>query len=121
MQVPDESFEGGPGGATFAVEDLDVIDSFVIFGPDEVPATVSYELEFTPTGAMRHLRPSSDDPTDPTNLTAQFRDALATGTFSASSLTEPGGDPFSITATFASSEFTWAEMGMMRNGWFDRQ
>ena len=82
---------------------------------------VSYEINFTATGPMRRLRPSSDDPTDPTSLSAQFRDALGTGTFSASSVTELGGDPFSITGAFASTELTWAEMGTMRNGWFDRQ
>jgi len=97
------------------------VDSFVIFGPDEVPAVVSYDLEFTPTGPLRILAPSSDDPLDPTNLSGQFRDALATGYFTASSVTEPGGEPFSITAQFASSEFAWAEMGMMRNGSFNRQ
>jgi hypothetical protein len=103
------------------IVDLDVVDTFQIFGPDEVPAVVSYEINFTATGPMRQLRPSSNDPLDPTNLSGQFRDALGTGTFSASSVTEPGGDPFSITGAFASTEFTWAEIGTMRNGWFDRQ
>lgn len=106
---------------TFAIEDLDVLDSFQIFGPIEVPAVVSYDLNFVATGPMRHLRPSSADPLDPTNLSGQFRDALATGTFSASSITEPGGVPFSIEGAFGSTEFTWAEIGMMRNGLFNQQ
>jgi hypothetical protein len=121
-QLPAPSLTGGPDGATLTVENLDVIDIFFFGNPGPwVPGVVSYEINFTATGEMRHLRPSSDDPLDPTNLTAQFRDAFASGTFSAESVTEPGGEPFSFTGAFASTEFTWAEIGMMRNGWFDRQ
>jgi hypothetical protein len=99
------------------VESLPVVDSFTIFGPVEVPATVSFDITWTGMGPVRHLRPGSTDPEDPTNLAAEFRDATAVGSFSGTSLTMPGGVPFSFQGD-ASTEFTWAEMGKERNGFF---
>ena len=95
------------------LDDLDVVDSFTFLGPVEIPAMVSLDVTFVPTGKMRHIRPASSDPTDPHNWAGQFRDALATGTFSGSG----GGFSFSGSGTSAS---VFAEMGTQHNGFFVR-
>jgi hypothetical protein len=115
-RVPDNAVQVSSHAATIEVHDLPVVDSFQIFGPVEVPATASYAIRWEATGAVRHLDPSSDDPSDPTNLSATFRDVTATGTFSASSITHPGGGPFSIHGVIGVA--VWGELGNERNGRF---
>ena len=98
--------------------DVPLVDSFEFLGGNEVPGVASFDITWTPTGAPRHLQPASSNPLDRRNLAGQFKDAVATGTFSASSVTEFGSTtPFSFTA-FASSEFGWGEMGNEQNGSF---
>ena len=97
------------------VSDIPVVDSFTFLGPDEVPATVSFDITWTPVSDVRHLTPGSSDPTDPTNFAADLQFAVATGSFSGSN-----AEGFSFTATGASSEGIFAEMGHERNGRFLR-
>ncbi len=97
------------------VSDIPVVDSFVIFGETEVAATVSFDITWTPVSDVRRLTPGSDDPTDPTNFAAELQFAVATGSFSGSN-----AEGFSFTATGASSEGIFAEMGHERNGRFLR-
>ena len=115
-RIPDDAVSTSANAATIKVQDLPVTDSFVIFGPNQVPATVSYNLAWQATGEVRHLAPSSDDVTDPTRLRATFRDAAATGTFSAQSITMPGGGPFSFHGAVGVA--IWAEVGHASNGRF---
>ena len=119
IRVPDENLtlDEATGTARVAMENVPLVDSFQILSGIEVPALASFDMTWTPTGAPRQLRPASSDPLDPRNFAGQFKDALATGTFSASSVTQFGGEPFSFTA-FASSEFAWGEMGQEQNGSF---
>jgi hypothetical protein len=96
------------------VEDVDVVDSFVIFGEEEVPATVSFDVTFTGAGRRFHYKPGSDDPLDPTNFDGKFRQGVATGDFSGSN-----AEGFSFTSdTGATSEGVFAELGVEKNGSF---
>jgi hypothetical protein len=117
LRVPDTAFMRDEDTATLRLEDLSVVDSFQIFSGVEVPATVSYDITWTATGRLRRLFPGSTDAADPTAFAGRFRLATATGTFSGSSSTMPGGTSFSFSGP-ASSEALWSEMGMERNGVF---
>jgi hypothetical protein len=99
--------------ARLHVVDAPVIDDFTFLAPGGVPATVSFDLTWTASGKVEHFRPQSSDPADPTNFAGEFRNAVATGSFSGS---ESG---FSFTAT-GSSAGIFAEMGTERNGVFLR-
>lgn len=101
----------------YTATNFPVVDTFQIFGPDGVPATVTFDITWVASGAVRHLRPASSDPNDPTAFAGEFRNALATGTFSGTSVTEFGGGPFSFAGT-ASSAGVFAETGTERNGFF---
>jgi hypothetical protein len=59
-----------------------VTDAIFFLGPGTTPATASFDISWTPFGPVRDLTPGSSDPTDPTNLTAEFRDATVKGSFS---------------------------------------
>ena len=115
--MDERAFDRHGHNARYTAADLPVVDSFVIFGPDEVPGRVTFDINFDASGRMRHLRPGSLDPTDPTAFATELRNAIATGTFSGSSVTAPGGDPFSFAGS-ASSEGVFGELGMERNGFF---
>lgn len=97
--------------AKLRVVDAPVIDDFTFLSPGGVPATVSFDMTWTASGKVEHFRPQSTDPTDPASFAAEFRNAIATGSFSGS---ESG---FSFTAT-GSSEGIFAEMGTEQNGSF---
>ena len=116
--MPNHAVQIRPRSARVHVEDLEVVDTFFFGGPDEVPATISFDITWLPTGAPRVLTPESDDPLGPTYFVGIFRDAVAEGSFSAESITEPGGGPFSFTDAFATSEPVWGEMGFEANGVF---
>jgi hypothetical protein len=113
VPMPDAAFSRQGHTARYKATDLPVLDSFVIFGPDEVPGLVTFDMTFVASGPMRHLRPGSFDPTDPTAFAAELRDATTTGSFSGSSVTELGGDPFSFSGTATG---IWGELGKERNG-----
>lgn len=117
LRIPDNALSHRGNAVRLRIRNQRVVDSFQIFGPNEVPARVSYDITFTPEGPTRHLRPTSTDPLDPQNFAAVFRFATATGSFSGSSITEPGGQPFSFSGQ-ASSAGVFAEMGFERNGFF---
>jgi hypothetical protein len=115
VPMSDAAFQRTGLVARYAVTDLPVLDSFQIFGPDEVPGLVTFDMTFEASGPMRHLRPGSTDPADPTAFAAELRDAATTGTFSGSSVTELGGDPFSFSGTATG---IWGELGKERNGFY---
>ena len=84
IQVPDEALTVSKNGktATLHMDDVSVVDSFVFLGENSVPATVSFDVTWTGSGARHHFKPGSDDPTDPTNFNGKFRFGVGTGTFS---------------------------------------
>jgi len=99
--------------AHLRVKDISVIDSFQIFGPNQVPATVSFDITWRATGNVHHLVPGSIDPTDPSNFAGDLYQATATGSFSGFETnfrfsSDPG----------ATSDGVFAEMGTERNGSF---
>src|SRR5207237_1837144 len=93
------------------LEHVPLVDSFVFLGPDAVPATVDLDVTWRADGGVEHFRPGSSDPLDPTNFAAEFRPALATGSFAG----ESRGLEFSGNA---SSDGIFGEMGHERNGVF---
>jgi hypothetical protein len=112
--VPDDALTIDPDlkSATLHIEDIDIVDSFVFLGENEVPATVSFDVTFTGQGQRFHFKPGSDDPTDPTNFDGKFRQGVATGTFSGSN-----DDGFSFTSDpGATSGGIFAEIGIETNG-----
>jgi hypothetical protein len=116
IQIPDQALLVSKNGksATLHLEDVSVIDSFVFLGENSVPATVTFDITWTGSGARHHFKPGSDDPTDPTNFNGKFRFGVATGTFSGSN-----SDAFSFTSDpGASSEGVFAEIGTESNGLF---
>lgn len=120
VRVPDDALtrDDATGTARVVLTDFPVVDSYQIFSGTEDPATVSFDITFTPIGPPRHLTPASNDPLDPRNFAGEFKDAFATGTFSASGFTSFGsGVPFSFSGT-ADTAFSWAEMGTQQNGSF---
>ena len=92
-----------------------VIDQIFFLGPGNTPATASFDISWTPTGPVRKLTPGSNDPTDPTNLTAAFREAIVHGSFSV----KEGNVTYSGAwhgSTGAGIDF--AEIGTEQNGIF---
>ena len=88
-------------------------DFFVFLGDHSVPGSVSFSVTWTADGGVRHIRPGSSDPTDPTNLQAEFRNALPTATFSGSN-----AEGFSFTGSATPDGNIFSEFGHERNGWF---
>ncbi len=116
VQIPDEDLTIAKNlkTATLHVDDIAIIDSFQFLGESSVPATVSFDVTWTGSGARHHFKPGSSDPTDPTNFNGKFRFGVATGTFSGSN-----ADGFSFTSDpGATSEGVFAEIGVERNGSF---
>ena len=111
VQVPDEALKVEGPIATLHVVNEPVIDDFTFLAPGAVPASVSFDVTWAAKGGVEHFRPHSHDPTDPTNFAAEFRNAVATASFSGSEF------GFSFTAT-GSSAGIFAEMGTERNGFF---
>ena len=98
---------------TFKMQDAPTPDFFVFLGENSVAGSVSFEVTWTATGPVRQIRPGSSDPTDPTNLAAQFRNAAPTATFSGTN-----ADGFSFTGTATADGNIFSEFGHERNGSF---
>ena len=100
--------------ATLSMTNVPVVDSFEFLGPNEVPATVSFQVTWAATGEATHYTPGSSDPADPSNFEGDFYlQTTATGSFSGSESgftfqSDPG----------ATSAGVFAEMGKERNGTF---
>lgn len=93
-------------------------DAIYLLGPGTTPATASFDITWTPTGPVRFLRPGvNPQPTDPTNLTAAFRDASVRGSFSVKEgdVTYSGSWQGS-----AGAGIDFAEIGLEANGVFTR-
>lgn len=115
VRVPDDALRIHGRRARLEVKDLDVIDSFTFLGANQVPARVSFEIDFRAYGDEMRFEPGSTDPTDPSNFEGRFRFAVATGRFEG---TERG---FRFRADDASSAGVFAEMGHERNGAYLRR
>jgi hypothetical protein len=110
---PVMSWEGGRHAIVRAAN-VPVIDSFQFFGPNEVPASVSFEIRWDATGPALDLGSGgSVDPTDPAAFLGQFAAATSTGSFSGTGL----GFSFRGSGS-ASADSGYAQIGRERNGEF---
>ena len=121
MQVPDDSVKVSPDGETLTVHlvDVPVVDqgSFPA-GTGTTPATVSFDITYTKSGAARHVHPTSRDPLSPFTWAGDMWTATNSGTFSVK-YNVPGG--FSAQGSFSSNFLpagNFGEMGTERNGSF---
>lgn len=98
--------------------DVPVVDDLTIFGGAGIGARVSFDVTYDPFGKVRHLRPTSPDPTDPHSFKGDFRFAISAGTFAGSN---DLGFSFIATATNDTPDFpglVFGEMGTEGNGFF---
>lgn len=120
VEVPDDAVKISPDGETLTIhlENVPVVDqgSFPA-GTGTTPATVSFDVTYTKSGAPRHVRPISRDPLSPFNWAGEMWTATNSGTFSVAY----NDKSFSAQGTF-SSDFlpagNFGEMGTERNGSF---
>lgn len=120
VEVPDDAVKISPDGETLTIhlENVPVVDqgSFPA-GTGTTPATVSFDITYTKSGAPRHVRPTSRDPVSPFNWAGEMWTATNSGTFSVAY----NDKSFSAQGTF-SSDFlpagNFGEMGTERNGSF---
>ena len=96
------------------MRDLPVIDSFQFFGPNEAPASVSFDVEWRAAGPVAPVGlGAAVPPTDPAAFLGQHSDAFSAGTFSGTGL----GFRFRSDGR-ASTEGGYAEIVRERNGVF---
>lgn len=120
VQVPDDAVKISPDGETLTIHlvNVPVVDqgSFPA-GTVTTPATVSFDITYTKSGAPRHVRPTSSDPLSPFNWAGKMWTATNSGTFSV----KYNDNSFSAQGSF-SSDFlpagNFGEMGTERNGSF---
>jgi hypothetical protein len=100
--------------AVLQVNNLPVIDTFVIFGPNDTPASMNFRIEWNATGPRNQL--GSGDAvaeTDPAAFLGGFRRARAEARLSGSEV----GFSFRSQGK-ATSKLGFAELGTERNGVF---
>jgi hypothetical protein len=94
--------------------DVPVIDSFQFFGPNQIPASVSFHVEWRATGPFVDRGRGTDvPPTDPAAFLGRFAVARSTAMFEGSEFgfgfrSDPG----------VSTDRGFAELGRERNGVF---
>jgi hypothetical protein len=92
-----------------------VLDSFVFFGPNVVPAAVSFDLRWEATGpAVARGKGKAVAPTDPAAFLGEFAPARATGDCSGAEL----GFAFRSDPGASTDPRGYAELGQERNGVF---
>ena len=112
IPVPDYALFVSNGTARLHLTEEGTIDNLFFGGPGIDYASATFDITWTPMGAVQHLRPGSSDPTDPSSFAAEIRFATATGSFT---VLQNG---VTYTITNASSAGVFAEMGTERNGSF---
>ena len=111
-QVPDGAFFVMGDTARLHLQEIPLVDSTFFLGPGNTFVTANLDVTWTSSGPVQHFRPLSTDPADPTNFAAEFRSAVATGSFTVFE----GNTTF--TSAGASSDGIFAELGTERNGVF---
>jgi len=117
VELPEDAIKISNNGrrASVHAEDVAVIDSFQFGGPVEIPAKVSYSIEWVASGpSVRRGKGNTVPATDPAAFLGDFAPAVATGSFSGRELAfsfraDPGA---------GSARGGYAEMGNERNGAF---
>jgi hypothetical protein len=115
VQLPDSAIQVSRDGsrAKMDARNVSVLDSFQFGGPNSVPATLSFTIQWKATAAPhRRGQGRRVPPTDPAAFLGDFATARSTASFSGSEL------GFSFRSTTATSDRGYAEMGFERNGTF---
>jgi len=100
------------GRAVLDVDDLEVIESFRLFGPNTTPATLSFHIEWLATGPfVDRGKDATVAPTDAAAFLGRFAVARSTAEFEASEF----GFSFRSNPD-VSTDQGFAEMGRERNG-----
>jgi hypothetical protein len=100
--------------AVLDVEDIQVIESYRLFGPNTTPATLSFHIDWEATGPfVDRGKDATVAPTDPAAFLARFAVARSTAEFEVSEF----GFSFSSDPG-VSTDRGFAEMGRERNGAF---
>lgn len=99
--------------AVLEMHDVPVVDSFQFFGPKQVPATVSFRIEWRATGRFeRRGSGATVPPEDPAAFLGDIAPARSTIRCSG----EEWG--FSFSSDLAGTDGGWAQIGRSRNGVF---
>ena len=116
LPLPDDALCVSDDGrrAVVDVEDLQVIESYRLFGPNTTPATLSFHMEWTATGPfVARGKDATVPPTDPAAFLGRFAVARSTAEFDVSEF----GFEFRSNPD-VSTDRGFAEMGRERNGVF---
>ena len=116
VELPRWAFHLSPSGrrAIFEVKDLAVIDTFQFANTFQVPATVSFKIEWEAIGPSMQLGLGNTvPPTDPAAFLAIVARARSTGHFSGAEL----GFSF-VSKGRATTDLGYAQIGTERNGVF---
>ncbi len=105
---------------TISLKNASVVDQFKFpggagnnLGIAGVPATLSFDITYSKSGASRHVKPTSTDLLSPFNWEGKMWDATNSGTFSLSY----NDGTFSAQGSFDSAG-NFGEIGFERNGSF---
>jgi hypothetical protein len=120
LQVPDDAVKVTGDTVTISLKNASVVDQVTFpggagnnLGIAGVPATLSFDITYSKSGASRRVKPASTDPLSPFNWEGKMWDATNSGTFS---LAYNDGT-FSAQGSFDSAG-NFGEMGSERNGSF---
>jgi hypothetical protein len=120
LQIPNDAVKITDDTVTISLKNASVVDQFTFpggagnnLGTAGVPATLSFDITYSKSGARRHVRPTTTDPLSPFNWEGEMWDATNSGTFSLSY----NDGTFSAQGSFDSAG-NFGEMGYERNGSF---
>jgi hypothetical protein len=121
--VPDDAVQITENTVTISLKNASVVDQFRFprgagnnLGIAGVPATLSFDITYSKSGASRRVQPTSTDPLSPFNWEGKMWEATNSGTFS---LAYNDGT-FSAQGSFDSAG-NFGEIGFERNGSFVEQ
>jgi hypothetical protein len=120
LQIPDDAVKITDNTVTISLKNASVVDQFSFpggagnnLGIAGVPATLSFDITYSKSGASRDVAPTTTDPLSPFNWEGEMWNATNSGTFSLSY----NDGTFSAQGSFDSAG-NFGEMGFERNGFF---
>ena len=114
VQVPDSAVQVSGDTVTISLQNVAVVDQLQFpTGTGHAPATVSFTITYTKSGAPREVEPASNDPLSPFTWQGHVSNATNAGSFTASY----NDGSFSAQGTFSSSGF-FGQIGTEKNGSF---
>jgi hypothetical protein len=120
LQIPDDAVKVTDDTVIISLRNAPVVDQFTFpggaggnLGIAGVPATLSFDITYSKSGARRHVEPATSDSLSPFNWEGEISDARNSGTFTLSY----NDGSFSAQGSFDSAG-NFGEMGFERNGSF---